>query len=169
MRNFVLGVATTIVVVLLVAAVMVGFGRVPIEASQRPSALETQIASAALNAAVQRRAAALKNPVQIDDEALLNGMLLYKVSCSSCHGAPGDKDNAYGRSFYPPVPQFAVQRPRRSEAELYYLIKHGVRQTGMAAWGNLMEDEQVWKVAAFLSRLDSLPPAVDAKWKERHD
>jgi mono/diheme cytochrome c family protein len=169
MRNFVLGLATPVVILLLAAIFMVGTGRVPIEASQQPSTLEMRIATTALNAAVQRCAASLSNPVKMDDDALMQAMVLYKMSCASCHGAPGDADNVYGRSFYPPAPQFPTQHPRRSEAELYYVIKHGVRNTGMAAWGNLMEEEQVWKVAALLSRLDSLPPAVDAKWKERHD
>lgn len=169
MRKFVLGVFAVLLVELLAAAVVLGFGLVPMEASQQPSAAETRIAARALTASVQRRARTLSNPVQVDDDALMNGMILYKMSCANCHGAPGDAGNVYGRSFFPPVPQFAAQHPRRSEAELYYLIKHGVRNTGMAAWGNVMDDEQAWKIAAFLSRLDSLPPQVDAKWKERQD
>jgi len=44
-------------------------------------------------------------------------------------------------------------------------VKYGVRYFGMGAWRHLMQDSTIWQVVGFLSRLDSLPPAVDAGWR----
>jgi hypothetical protein len=35
----------------------------------------------------------------------------------------------------------------------------------MGAWRHLMPDSTIWQVVGFLSRLDSLPPVVDAAWR----
>jgi mono/diheme cytochrome c family protein len=40
------------------------------------------------------------------------------------------------------------------------VIKHGIRFTGMPAWSKVLDDETIWKVTSFLSRLENLPPAV---------
>jgi hypothetical protein len=37
-------------------------------------------------------------------------------------------------------------------------VKHG-------GWTQLASDEDLWKVASLVSRIDSLPPAVDASWR----
>ena len=74
----------------------------------------------------------------------------------------------WGREdFYPRVPQFAVASPRKPEWQLFWIVKHGVRYSGMGAWRHLMPDSTIWQVVGFLSRLDSLPPAVEAAWRGR--
>ncbi|MGH9579792.1 MAG: c-type cytochrome [Terriglobales bacterium] len=166
MRKFLLGVLVTLAAQGLVALLVATSGLPSFAASTAPSAVETRIAKMALNASVERHAPRGPNPVPVTEQSLMQGMFVYKVSCATCHGTPALNVSNYGRSFYPPAPQFTVEPPRRPQNEIFYITKHGVRLTGMAAWGNLMDDEQAWKVSAFLSRLDSLPPVVDAEWKK---
>jgi hypothetical protein len=54
---------------------------------------------------------------------------------------------------------------RKPEWQLFWIVQHGVRYSGMGAWRHLMPDLTIWQVVGFLSRLDSLPPAVDAAWR----
>jgi len=63
------------------------------------------------------------------------------------------------------VPQFALAPPRKPDSHLYWIVKHGVRYSGMGAWERLLPDSTPWQVVTFLSRLDSLPPSVDAAWR----
>jgi hypothetical protein len=58
---------------------------------------------------------------------------------------------------------------------MYWIVKHGVRYTGMAAWDGLfgkdasgkeISDEKIWTAATFIAHLDSLPSAVDAEWRK---
>ena len=161
--------AFSIVLIMLLGAggglAVLTSGAISFRASQTPPAMETKLATMALNASVSRHAPQQANPYPPTEENLLRGMKLYQAGCSECHGVPGQK-NPYGDFFYPPVPQFASHGPRRSEAEIYYIVKHGVRNTGMAAWGNTIDEEQIWKISAFLNRLESLPPPVAREWSK---
>jgi mono/diheme cytochrome c family protein len=52
------------------------------------------------------------------------------------------------------------------EWHIFYVTKHGIRNTGMPAWKNLMSDTDIWKVTGFLSRINKLPPAVQEEWNK---
>jgi hypothetical protein len=47
---------------------------------------------------------------------------------------------------------------------LFWVVKHGIRYSGMGAWGGLASDEKIWEVATFLSQLRNLPLDVRAEW-----
>jgi mono/diheme cytochrome c family protein len=145
--------------------VLLKSGVISFRADAPPSAPETKLANMALNASVAHHASNQANPYPPTEENLLRGLNLYRVGCSECHGVPRQK-NPYGAAFYPPVPQFPTHPPHRSEAEIYYIVKYGVRNTGMAAWGSTLNDEQIWKLAAFLNRIDQLPPSVTPEWNK---
>jgi hypothetical protein len=49
---------------------------------------------------------------------------------------------------------------------MFTAIKQGIRYSGTGAWNGMMSDEKIWKVAAFLEHMGSLPPEVEANWKE---
>jgi len=48
---------------------------------------------------------------------------------------------------------------------MFMLVKYRIRYPGMGACDRMMSDEQIWKVAAFLEHIGSLPAEVEAKWK----
>lgn len=48
---------------------------------------------------------------------------------------------------------------------MFWIVKHGVRYSGMGAWGGLTSDDNIWKTVTFLSHLKSLPPDVEAEWR----
>jgi len=80
--------------------------------------------------------------------------------CFSCHGAPGHKPSEIGRGLNPKPPQLDAEEIQgRSDAELYWIIKNGVRMTGMPAFGPTHEEKELWSIIAFLRRL----PEMDAK------
>ena len=69
-------------------------------------------------------------------------------------------------SFFPRVPQFATEPPNRPEWQIYWIVKNGIRNTGMGAWSQLMTDDQIWKVSGFLSHVTSLPQEVANAWSK---
>jgi hypothetical protein len=54
-----------------------------------------------------------------------------------------------------------------TEAQVFWVAKHGVRRTGMFANGPWDSDEKLWKAAAFIKRIKSLPPGVSAALEEK--
>ena len=96
------------------------------------------------------------------------GMKIFRgEGCAGCHG-DGSKPSVWGTtSFFPRVPQFATAAPHRPEAQIHWIVKNGIRYTAMGAWQQLMTDEQIWKVTAFVSHIDSLPATlriVEVRW-----
>lgn len=163
--RFILGIIVTIGVLLVIAIVVVDFGLMSFRADQTPSDFESKYAMKAVDSSTKRGAANLKNPIQPTDLNLLDGMRAYKTYCSSCHGDPAQPKSPLAESFYPPAPQFLSDMPDMPDNENFYIIKHGIRFTGMPSWEKLASDDQLWKVATFLSHMDKLPPTVDQEWK----
>jgi hypothetical protein len=58
-----------------------------------------------------------------------------------------------------------VEPAVKPEWQMFWIVKHGVRYSGMGAWGGLTSDDNIWKTVTFLSHLKSLPPDVEAEWR----
>jgi mono/diheme cytochrome c family protein len=108
---------------------------------------------------VRRRAPELPNPVPSTDENLIAGAKIYSDECAGCHGAAGKADQT-GDSLYPPIPQLPVAGTTYTEAQIFWVAKHGIRLSGMFANGKWDSDQKLWTVAAYIKRIKSLPPRV---------
>jgi mono/diheme cytochrome c family protein len=142
-------------------------GHFPFEAKVRPPRWERRIAGLALDPAVEKKAEGLTNPIAATDGDLMRGLRLYRDDCARCHGDLG-KPSPWGRNnLYPPAPQLAERGDRDPVPEIFVVVKYGIRYTGMGAWQGQMSDEDIWRVATFLSRTKSLPPTVESVWKSK--
>jgi hypothetical protein len=65
------------------------------------------------------------------------------------------------------VPQLADAPTSLTVPEIFVAVNRGIRCSGMGAWGGLMSEEDIWRVAAFLSRVGSLPPSAEARWSAK--
>ena len=92
------------------------------------------------------------------DDAILEGGRLYRNGCMGCHGEPGKAGEDL--DHYPPVPQLPQVGTQYSDPELYSIVKHGIRNTAMSAYGPFYSDKQMWALASFLRRIDHLPPGM---------
>ena len=135
-------------------------GYIDFGADRAPSALETRLAMAALDASLERRSEGLKNPLQADEKTLKAGAEVYLNHCAGCHGLPYNPDSQFGRSFNPPVPQFFTEAPDMTDAQNFYVTLHGVRWTGMPSWSKTLGETEIWQVVTFLANTEKLPPAA---------
>jgi len=165
MRNFILGIVITILVLLIVGLGVVLLGFVPTNANTEPPKLEQQIAMSALDASVERHAPHVNSPVPPTDENLIEGIKIYTMNCALCHGGLDRKPSALAHSFYPPPPNLISDPPDDPEWHLFYTIRTGIRYTGMPAWDKTLSEPDMWKITMLLSHLDKLPPAVQEYWK----
>lgn len=84
------------------------------------------------------------------------GAKAFDEMCASCHGAPG-RDPFLGASdMNPPPPDLAKIARDRSPQELFWVIKNGLRMTGMPAWGPTHSDDQLWDLVVLMKRLPEL-------------
>lgn len=167
-KPFVLGAISAYALVAIVLVSSATLGLVPVQADVAPSRLEAAVLGTALHAAVSRRAPSTGNPVLPSEQNLIQGAMLYAQMCSRCHGLSKESDNTYGQSFYPPAPHLPLRRTSYSETEMFWIVKHGIRNTAMPAWGNLLADEEIWRVVTLIGKFGSLPDSVTAELRGRH-
>ena len=95
------------------------------------------------------------SPDLTDTKRIAAGAGLYSEMCSECHLAPGMKRTEISQGLYPRAPEFS-KGSALTPAEKFWVIKHGIKMTGMAAWGPTHSDTLVWDMVAFLEELPSL-------------
>lgn len=166
MGKFFLGVVITLIVLGGGGYLYLRLGFLDLRADLEPSAFEKNQAMSFVDASTDRHAPHRKNPAPPTQANLTEGIRLYKTNCAMCHGAPHHPERNFGHPFYPPAPHFMEEAPDMPENQNFYIIRHGVRWTGMPAWKDTLSDEQIWKLVTFLSHMDHLPPAVEQVWEQ---
>ena len=81
----------------------------------------------------------------------------YDTMCTSCHLAPGMAENEMRPGLYPKPPNLAAI-PALPPAIQFWVIKHGIKMSGMSAWGKTHSDDEIWNMVAFLQKLPKLTP-----------
>jgi thiosulfate dehydrogenase len=168
-RGFVAGVLTTIVVALVGGYIVLRSGLIPTNADAKPGWLETWAANTSLQATLAREAPKGPNPVALMDENLITGIDLYGQHCAICHGTTKGEASAspVARGEYPPPPQLATDGVEDDpEGYSFWMVKHGIRWTGMPSWNGSLTDQQIWTLALFLKHMDKLPPAAERVWQQ---
>lgn len=166
MKNFVLGIVFTIVLLAAggLAYLLLGFAEV--RGDLPPSRLESAVMRRTVHASVRREAPEAANPFPPTNDNLIAGGKIYLNECAGCHGTPG-KPEEYPGALFPPAPHFPTVGTEYTEAQVFWVAKHGVRRSGMFANGLWDSDEKLWKAAAFIKRIKQLPPEVGAALEEK--
>jgi thiosulfate dehydrogenase len=159
MKQFLLGVAATLLLLAIGGLAYLKLGLAEVRADLPPSRWEKSLLSAAVHASVRRRAPEVPNPVAPTDENLIAGGKLYVNECAGCHGTPG-KPNESSDALYPPIPDLPAMGTQYSEAQIFWIAKHGIRLSGMFANGKWDSDQKLWTITAYIARIKSLPPHV---------
>lgn len=165
MRKFVLGFVIALMLAPVAVLIVIRLGLVDPRADIPINALEQHVVMPSLDAAVARRAPVIRNPLGSSDSSLIAGMKIYQANCALCHGDIAHERSALADALYPRAPQFVRDAPDMPDYENRYIIEHGIRLSGMPAWGRILSDRQLWQVTAFLERMDSLPASVAEQWK----
>lgn len=172
LRGFVLGIVITILAIVGYGYFVVTSGDVPAwAANAKPIPLEGWVATTSLRANLARYAPKGANPVPLTEANLMTGIDLYGRNCAVCHGTPGSGEPGIAKGEYPKPPQFGSHPQTNSRTASHYpqghtfwIIKNGIRLTGMPAWQGVLNDQEIWTVALFLDQKDKLPPAAQQAW-----
>lgn len=106
------------------------------------------------------RASKIVVPDLADAELVRKGAGNYQAMCEGCHLRPGQASSELSRGLYPHPPRLWEVRSRSSPARDFWIIKHGIKASGMPAWGKSMADEHLWGLTAFVQRLPTLDAAA---------
>jgi mono/diheme cytochrome c family protein len=107
---------------------------------------------------VKNHAQGIIAPSQLTDQQARDGLRIYRETCVYCHGGPGQKPGDIGMGLDPKAPYLPETVGNWTRAELFWIIKNGVRMTGMASYGAARSDDEIWTLVAFVQTLPKLSP-----------
>jgi len=146
-------------VALLVGFLFVWSGVYNVAASRGHLAVTEWLLTFGMRSSVQTRALGIDVPPLDNADLVTLGAAHFQSGCAYCHGAPGTPISPIARAMLPPPPDLATNMRPWRDRELFWIIKHGIKYTGMPAWPAQQRDDEVWALAAFLRRLPSLEAA----------
>lgn len=158
-------------VVLMATAGFVYLRATGLDAMAQPGALETWVARAARRVAVPSPIRTMANPTPKSAESVTDGMAHFADHCAVCHGNDGSGDTEMGRGLYPKAPDMRLDTTQQlSDGELFYIVEHGIRFTGMPGWrtGTTAGEESSWHLVHFIRRLPTLTPVELESMKARN-
>jgi thiosulfate dehydrogenase len=161
MGKFIAGLLVGFVAFPILGAAYLASGRLPVGVTDPPFPFEQSVAAAALESRV-RRVAPERNLSSFRAADLMAGAQVYRRGCG-CHGLPGEAVGPSEPKMYPEPPRLFT--PDGSVADdpvgvTYWKIKNGIRMTAMPSFQGVLEDEQIWQIAALLASANKLPPDV---------
>ena len=130
-----------------------------LSAHEEPSRVEEMVARAMRRLATPQTMRTRQNPVQPTEAVMKQALEHYADHCAACHANDGSGETEIGRGLYPKAPDMRGAETRSlSDGELFSIIEHGIRLTGMPAWGTgTPEGERAsWGLVHFVRRLPTL-------------
>jgi mono/diheme cytochrome c family protein len=152
---------TAVTVLLLLAAAAAAFvysGTYNVAADEPHWKITERALTVLRERSIEARARELVPPDLNDQKRIANGAGQYAEMCQTCHLAPGVGDTELRKGLYPKPPELA-RHGHGDPREAFWIVKHGIKATGMPAWGPTHDDETLWSVVAFLQKL----PEMDEK------
>jgi mono/diheme cytochrome c family protein len=151
-----------IALIVLLAAAAAGFvysGVYDVSAASSEPAWRAHLFETVKDRSIDRRVdAAAKAPQLTDPQLIRTGLIHFNEMCVTCHGAPGVPKSEIGMGLNPDPPDLAHEGAEQSPARLFWVLKNGIKMTGMPAFGMTHTDDQIWSMVAFLKQLPKLSP-----------
>jgi mono/diheme cytochrome c family protein len=157
--KFFLGVVFTLLVGLAIGGFVFATGRYNVAATAPPDFTD-KLAPWVLEKSIERGAKSVTDPVSKDPNAVALGLTHYRENCLPCHEVPGVDAAEFHEGMNPSPPDMDAQAVQhQSDAELFWVIKNGIRMTGMPAFGGNHNDEEIRHIVAFVRHVTQLTDA----------
>jgi cytochrome c553 len=131
-------------------------GIIPIKASSGHWAITRWFLQFSKQRSVATQTIGLDAPLLEESGLVLKGAGHYEIGCRPCHGSPEMRHPRIAQAMTPHPPYLPQTISKWERDELFYIVKHGIKFTGMPAWPAQGRDDEVWAMVAFLRRFPSL-------------
>ena len=160
--RYLIGFIGALVLLLVVGGLVVWTGAYNFAATEAHAGAVRSVIDTALHKSVASRADALEAP-KFTEADLRHGAREFAEYCVHCHGAPGVKPHEWATGMRPDPPALSRAAREWTTEEIFWIAKHGIKMTGMPAFGDTESDETIWHIAGFVKRLPQLSAAEYAR------
>ena len=147
--------AAVVIVVLSGVAVIFAFTQFDLSALQEPGKAETFLATQAKRILIYKSSrSGIPSPPNDLQASVEQGETLYGTDCAMCHGSDGHTLTDNGRWMYPLASDLTSASVQQySDSELFWIIKNGIRFSGMPGFGKVESDEHIWDLVRYIRTL----------------
>ncbi len=160
-----------IIIFIIAAAVLIWSGIYNVAADAPDSSFTRYVMGATREHSIAQRAHGVSVPDLNDPALVKEGAVHYMENCSGCHLAPGMDDSEIRHGLNPRPPNLTGFAP--DPAEAFWIVKHGIKMTGMPAWGPTHDDQKIWAMVAYLQAQPKMSAAefrqLTANAAEEHE
>ena len=158
-RTIALSFGATVVVLMAAGLLFMASGLYDVGARKGHFTITTWLLEITMRRSVATHSRFIDVPEIGDSDQVRLGAAHFQGGCVPCHGAPGQSRNPIVRSMLPEPPDLAHAVETWSDRQLFWIVRNGLKYTGMPAWSAPAREDEVWAVVAFLRQL----PAIDAE------
>jgi mono/diheme cytochrome c family protein len=152
------GIGITAIVILAISVALAFSGVYNIAASHRQLAIVEWFLSKTMESSVKFHSRKITSPTLDNRSIQSKGYEHYSQMCVDCHGGPGLKKEAFSKGLNPDPPDLSKTAPEWTDAQLFWIVTHGVQMTAMPAFSITMDDKKVWNVVSFVRILPKVTP-----------
>ncbi len=156
------------VMILVVGAAYLIFGLYDVSAFRKEGTIQGWMLSGITERSIRYHAKEVNSPDLGDSSLIATGFEHFKEMCITCHGEPGEYRSEISRGLNPEAPELPTTTWQWSDAELFWILKNGIKMTGMPAFGETHADGQIWAMVAFVRRLQKMTPEEYQKFAKAH-
>lgn len=152
------GIIVFVAVLAAVGLITVYSGAYNVAATEEHASFIRWAFDATFRNSVERRAADVASPENLTPAMIEAGAAPYKSMCQHCHAGPGVERAPWAGGMRPRPPHLTEAAAEWAPQEVFWLVKHGVKMSGMPAFGPSLKDEELWNIAAFVKELPAMTP-----------
>jgi len=156
--KFLIGLLAVLLVTVAGGLVIVLSGAFNVAATNPDSSMTEWILHTTMRRSVKMRSSAIAAPQKFSELDVRAGFKEFRAMCAGCHGAPGKMRSAAGKGLRPRAPDLAIAANDWSTANLFWIVKNGIKMTGMPAFGPTHDDQTIWNIVAFVDQLPKMTP-----------
>ncbi len=153
-----------LIVILIIIGVIIGAGIIyvysgyyNIAAIQPHLKMTVWLINEVREASIEYHSKGIKAPSTIDPNTMREGVRHFHEMCRLCHGAPGFPKEEFAEGLYPKPPDLASKDVQEgSDPEIFWVLKNGIKLTGMPAFGPTHDDNELWAMVRVFRRLPEL-------------
>jgi cytochrome c553 len=114
---------------------------------------------------VRRHASSIEAPSRFTTAQIVAGFCAYQTHCVACHGAAAVARQQWVSGMEPAPPYLLDSTQRFTPSQLFWIVKNGIKMTGMPSWRDSMSDAEIWATVAWLEASTKLPPRTYVRWR----
>jgi mono/diheme cytochrome c family protein len=159
MKTVIVSVAAVALAAALIVGAFIYLGIFNVAADDPHWPVTYRIMETARVRSIATHAASIQAPPDLDDHArIVAGTSHFSEHCSACHSAPGVEADDMAEGMYPKPPTLIAARLKWTPSELFWIVKHGIKMSGMPSWADHSDDD-LWNTVAFLEQLPGMSQA----------